>query len=139
MIWARIAIMSFMATAALAFPVLGDEPSLPAGLGGDEDVVTPADRDRTTSAADYLSELPFDLSGFWEVRVGSRIQHDSLEKQMSLAETRLQLEGEKQWDLATLKVTSDFFYDPVLDKNSIGSDWPQGQQCQDSAFFLLPT
>ena len=122
MSWARVAMALTMAIVTLVFPARADEPSLPAGLGGDEDVVAPADVEAVTGAThanDYLSELPFDLSGFWELRLGSRVQHDSLEKQMSIAETRLQLEGEKEWDLVTLKVTSDFFYDPVLDKNSI--------------------
>jgi hypothetical protein len=66
-----------------------------------------------------LSKLPFELSGFWEARLGFRTQKDPGEKDVSIGETRLQLEAERAWKKVTAKVTSDFLYDPVLDRHAI--------------------
>jgi len=64
-------------------------------------------------------ELPLDLTGFWETRFGLHTQRDHYERDASIGETRLQLELEHVGDLATLKLTTDFLYDPVLDHHDV--------------------
>ena len=88
-----------------------DEPALPPGLGEPE---TPGP-DRETAAQKPLAErLPFDLTGFWDLRGGFRVQDDDHEPTHSLGETRLQLELEKAFeDGPTLHLTADFLYDMI--------------------------
>jgi hypothetical protein len=71
-------------------------------------------------------KFPFNISGFWEVRGGLRTQPDLYEKGASIAETRLQLELEKLWERAALRLTADFLYDPVLGHHSLRLDEGQG-------------
>lgn len=92
------------------------EPVLPMGLG---DGVSVADGGEDTFSSDNWREiLPFDLTGFAEVRYGRRITHDRNESDVSIAETRLQLQAEKSMDWAKASLTADFLYDPVLDEHT---------------------
>lgn len=84
-----------------------------------------------------LSKLPFELSGFWETRLGFRMQKDPGEKDVSIGETRLQLEAERAWEKVTAKVTSDFLYDPVLDRHAIRLEEGEGFLDLREANFLL--
>ena len=99
-----------------------EEPALPEGLG---EGTAPEKVEKEGS--ERLPALPFDLNGFWEARVGSRTQHDTREKHLSLAETRLQIAVEKPWSAATLNLTGDFLYDPILDDHKVdlerGDGW----------------
>lgn len=88
----------------------GAQPSLPSGLDGDEAEKAPAE-----DVPSLRERLPFDLSGFMEVRVGTRIQPDSKQQTATLGEARLQLELEKYIGSTRLKLTNDFVYDPVAD------------------------
>ncbi len=90
-----------------------EEPLLPEGLAekptGDEDV------EKTETAL----KLPVEVTGFWEMRAGIRTQPDPHERDASLGDTRLQLKMEKQLTSATISLTGDFLYDPVVDRYSI--------------------
>lgn len=57
----------------------------------------------------------FEFNGFVETRLGVRIMKDLNQKDMSIGESRLQLETEKDMDEATLNLVFDIVYDPVLD------------------------
>jgi hypothetical protein len=128
-----------------------DEPALPAGLGGNTQPTTgepelPAGLfGSSTSEEPGLSSglgessqdsgpdveqepfrLPFEFSGFGEGRIGTRTQNDPYEKDLSLGEVRLQLEGEKGWDRASVRVRTDFLYDPVYDHQTIDLETGQG-------------
>ncbi len=115
-----------------------DGPALPAGLGGEEGGPSlpsgldeeaadkEGDRGKEGDAQSWHEALPFSLTGFWEARAGARTQTDPYEKDASLGETRLQLQAERAWDAATLRVTADFLYDPVLDRHAVDLETGQG-------------
>ena len=96
-----------------------DEPALPPGLG------KPA-TEKPKEEPKEPFRLPFDLSGFWDTRIGTRTQHDRHQKHMSMAETRLQVEIERQLELLTLKVTNDFLLDAVQDDWAIDLEKGRG-------------
>jgi len=107
---------------------LDDEPSLPAGLEESDEPALPAGlTDEPVSAEqtgertvrDRMADLPFDLTGFWEGRVGVRTQRDHYEKDMSIGESRLQVEAEKYLSETVFRITADLLYDPVFDHHSL--------------------
>ena len=109
------------------------EPSLPAGLGEETDEPTlPAgldkqeEEDKINYDRENLQEFPFDYSGFWELRLGARTQKDQNEKDLSIGETRLQLQLEKSWKEITFHLANDFIYDPVLDRHKINLNTGDG-------------
>ncbi|MCB9987864.1 MAG: hypothetical protein H6868_00865 [Rhodospirillales bacterium] len=73
-----------------------------------------------------MDDLPFELSGFWEVRAGHRLGDDPHEKEVSLGETRLQLQADKYFGPVAGRVTADLLYDPVLDRHAIDLDKGEG-------------
>ncbi len=87
----------------------GAEPALPEGLGETE----PPDGEEETEQPKPLADrLPFDLTGFFDLRGGLRLQEDPYEDDHSLGESRLQLELEKVFEEGlTLHLTADFLYD----------------------------
>jgi hypothetical protein len=91
----------------------GEEPTLPEGLGEETGRVEPK------AVEQPVSRLPFELSGFWEARLGTRTQEDRYEKDVSIGETRVQLRTERYWENITAKVTADLLYDPVLDCHTV--------------------
>jgi len=72
-------------------------------------------------------ELPFDLTGFFETRMGIKTQSDRYEPSTSIFESRLQIEIEKNITNFNFKLTTDFLYDNVLHRNKIdlenGKGW----------------
>ncbi len=58
---------------------------------------------------------PFEYNGFIESRLGTRLNDDSNQKQTSIAEARLQLETEQDFDEITVNLVVDLVYDTVLD------------------------
>ena len=56
-----------------------------------------------------------EFNGFLEARVGVRITEDVRQKDASIAEVRLQLDTEQEFNEVILSVVTDFVYDPVLD------------------------
>jgi len=97
--------------------IRAQEILLPEGLG---DLAAMSQMDEEEQS------LPFDLSGFLESRIGTRLQSDDLQKQMSLGEMRLQLDIEKALEKLTINFVSDFLYDPVLNDHSIDLEKGQG-------------
>lgn len=132
-----------------------DEPPLPFGLGEEQSMVEeestgepalpeglieePAPPEEGVTMGVPTFKLPFDLTSYWEARFGIRTQRDPYEKDMSLGETRLQLEMEKDWTMAALKLTTDFLYDPVFDHHKIHVEEGQGWlDLRETSFFLTP-
>jgi len=66
-----------------------------------------------TFVEDAEEEPLFGVSGFWEVRLGQRLENVDNQKQSSLAETRLELEKDWQWQGGTAKVTADVLHDDL--------------------------
>lgn len=95
-------------------------PSLPSGLG----VATSLGPTETETKLD--KEPWMDITGFWEVRSGYRLQNDKHEKDASIGETRLQLEMEKSWNDFIFKATTDLYYDWVSENHSVDLERGEG-------------
>ncbi len=65
----------------------------------------------TTSLA--TAESPFEINGFWEVRGGLRTDKDPNQRDVSLGETRLQLDMSHEFDWGVLRVRPDFVWNDV--------------------------
>ena len=109
---------------------LSDEPALPGGLTEEPKLpVFADDAKKAEGVPDEETEPLFgiDWTGFWEMRVGGRLQEDDHEKDFSIGETRLQLDAQKIFKGFTVKVVSDFIFDPVLNEYDIdlerGAGW----------------
>jgi hypothetical protein len=61
----------------------------------------------------FLSRLPIETHGFYEIRGGYRLQNDKYEKDMSIMENRLQLDLSSYLDWGDLKFKGDFIGDLV--------------------------
>ena len=88
-----------------------DEPQLPGGLADesfDDDFWGDDEQDE--------SREPF-FNGFWELRIGQRLQTDPNQRDASLAEARLELERDWQWGGWSFKTTTDFVYDDIEDSH----------------------
>ena len=59
-----------------------------------------------------------ELNGFIETRLGTRIDHDPNQQDTSIAELRLQLETEQDFEEVTFNLVMDLVYDSVLDIES---------------------
>ncbi|OQY06671.1 MAG: hypothetical protein B6I25_03500 [Planctomycetales bacterium 4572_13] len=96
-----------------------DSPTLPSGLGA-----LPSD----STGPDTLPgrEPWMDITGFWEVRSGYRLQNDKYQKDAFLGETQLQLELEKLWNGFTFNVTTDLYYDWVDENHSVDLETGEG-------------
>ncbi len=68
-------------------------------------------------AAAFLAGLGLEASGFLEARLGHRLGDDPRERQTSLAETRLQLELDGDYDWLQLKGKGDLLADAVTREN----------------------
>ena len=93
------------------------EPSLPAGLGTSSAAST-----EDESALTFTESLPFNLSGFFESRFGTRLGDDPTQKDTSIGEVRLQLQMDSDWDWARLSITADLLYDAVPDAHELKLD-----------------
>lgn len=73
-----------------------------------------------------LRETSF-FTGFAEARIGARTQHDPRQKDLTLGETRLQLDYEGEIRRVLLQVTTDLVYDGVANDHSLdleeGTGW----------------
>lgn len=131
-------------------PQASEEPALPPGLGPSEDQQEPAlpeglgeepanDADVGGVAPESKIHLPFDLTGFWETRLGARTQRDHYERDLSIGETRLQLKIEESSKAGTFKLTTDFLYDPVFDKHEVRLEEGRGWlDLREASFLLTP-
>jgi hypothetical protein len=101
------------------------EPELPEGL---QDVAAPTVTDHPEPEGEnsFLKRLPFDLSGFWEVRFGPYTQRAPGQRDFAVAESRLQLQFDKAFDTTAIRVTTDFIGDAVAYSNRINLETGQG-------------
>lgn len=109
------------------------EPGLPPGLGGDQEPPLPsgiapeeAPPLATETGDTEPARRPFDLSGFFDTRVGFRTQDDPHQKDVSLAEARLQLQTEKTLNDLRLNFTGDLIYDDVPEDHAIDLEKGEG-------------
>lgn len=95
---------------------IGAEPAMPAGLDGSaaDDDWDFSDEDNSQAAKSNLAGI----TGFWELRLGQRLRSAPNQRQASLAETRLELKKDWQWQQGTTaKVTADLRYDDIEDSH----------------------
>jgi len=92
-------------------PSNSSEPSLPMGLGDE-----PSVEDEEQLLED---DGPIDLrlSGYIEGRFGIRTQRDKHERDISIGETRLQLELDAFGEHWTAHLVTDVLYDPIVDRH----------------------
>jgi hypothetical protein len=64
----------------------------------------------------FLSEMPIEIHGFYEMRAGYRTRKDKYEKDMSIMENRLQLDLASYLDWADIKVKGDVYGDLVMEE-----------------------
>ena len=64
----------------------------------------------------FLSRFPIETHGFYEMRGGYRLQNDRYEKDMSIMESRLQLDLFSYFDWGDLKFKGDVYGDLVTEK-----------------------
>jgi len=90
----------------------GQEPGLPPGLspGSDEPAADQGGDEAPPSLAEKLG-----LTGFFEVRAGARTQDDPYERDVSIAEARLRLEHDHQFDRVSTRVAADLIADALFD------------------------
>jgi len=96
----------------LETPESDEEPELPEGIK-EESSQEPAQEPF------YDSRFPIKLSGFLESRFGARSQNDPFERDISLGEIRSQIEFEGQRSWVGYSLTTDFLFDPVLDRHDV--------------------
>lgn len=97
-----------------------DEPALPAGLGGEAEAAA----NEPTSMRE--PRLPFNAYGFWDVRAGMRTQDDPYQESFTLGEARLQLGADRRWRGAGVKLIGDILYDPVADEHEVDLNRGEG-------------
>jgi hypothetical protein len=64
----------------------------------------------------FLSELPIEVHGFYEMRAGYRLRKDKYEKDMSIMENRLQVDLSSYPEWGDLKAKGDVFGDLVTEQ-----------------------
>ena len=114
-----------------------EDPSLPAGLGSSADeepalpggLTAPAGESDDTVIAeedDGFGNETFKLNGFLEGRFGGRLREDAYERDLTLAETRLQLEAEFFTEKAVFHLTGDFVQDVLEDRRTFKPETGHG-------------
>ncbi len=96
-----------------------DGPLLPAGLEKPAGKEMPAGEEMPGPAG---GALPFEVSGFWEARIGARTRDDAYQRDMSMGETRLQLGLDRDWDQVSAALTADLLYDGVFADHNVHLD-----------------
>jgi len=89
-VWAAVVAL----TAAFSLPVMAQDPN----QGG---------------ISSLLSDLPIEVHGFYEIRTGYRIRKDPYQKDMSVMESRLQMDLYSYQDWGDLRVRGDVLGDLV--------------------------
>lgn len=111
--------------------VMADDPLLPPGLADEISVADTIEQ----PASDNLGEI----TGFWELRLGSRLQEDPLQDKATLAETRLQLAYDRFGQSIGLRVVADLVYDDLEDEHQpdldVGEGWLDVREL--NAFFSV--
>jgi len=87
-----------------------------------------------------LETLDIKLHGFFDSRAGARILDDNHEEELSLGESRLQLDLEKLGYSSTLKLRADLIYDKVTDDRDLNLDTGYGPvDLREANILLTPT
>lgn len=113
-------------------------PELPSGL----DILL--DSSNTTDlsndiAYDWRDGLPFELSGFWEARLGTRLQDDTNENRISISESRLHVDINSEVSIFTTALAFDAVYDPLMPE-SIDLEYGSGSfDLREASVFFSPT
>jgi len=68
-----------------------------------------AQEDEQAAETSFLDELEVEMHGFYEARAGYRLRNDKYEKDMSIMETRLQLDLSSYPEWGDIKVKGDVF------------------------------
>ncbi len=97
----------------------GGGPSLPLGLTVDGEPEAP-------DAEDIAVPRSLRISGFVEGRAGVRVYETTHERRTALAETRLQLEVDKDLPGVSLRGTADLLYDALADNQAIDLETGDG-------------
>jgi hypothetical protein len=79
----------------------------------------------------FFSRLPVETHGFFETRAGYRLLNDKYEKDMSIMESRFQLDLSSYLDWGDLKYKGDFYGDLVMEKGYYDT--------REANVFLRPT
>jgi hypothetical protein len=79
-------------------------------------VAVPATASEEEMDESFFSRFPVETHGFFEVRGGYRLQNDKYEKDMSIMETRFQLDLASYLDWGDLKFRGDVYGDLVTEK-----------------------
>lgn len=93
----------------------GGEPALPAGLGDATESESEEGRAESDGGESRTLTLPFNVYGFLDARGGVRTQDDPHHAGEPLGETRLQLGIDQRWSEFGFRLTADFLYDHVQD------------------------
>ena len=87
-----------------------------------------------------LKNLGIEAHGFFDSRAGTRIREDSYEEDLSLGESRLQLDFEKSGYTSALKLKADLVYDKVANGRDIELDTGHGPiDIREANIILTPT
>ncbi|MHC4622343.1 MAG: hypothetical protein ACYS4W_00395 [Planctomycetota bacterium] len=76
----------------------------------------PGSADEQEDKTSWFSNLPVEMHGFYEMRAGYRTQNDPYQKDMSIMESRLQLDLSSYLDWADLKFKGDVIGDLVTEE-----------------------
>lgn len=88
-----------------------NEPTLPKGLNL---------LDKGELETSFEAEPWFDgLTGFIEARLGGRIYTDNTQKDLSIGESRGQIQYEYDFEKLLLTITADFVYDSVIEESTL--------------------
>lgn len=107
-------------------------PELPAGLNNTPPKLPAGSNDNNNTEIQSKpipkekDPLPFDLTGFIETRLGTRLQSDPTQKQTSIGEARLHWETQKIWESTTGTLVTDLIYDPILNRHAIDLETGEG-------------
>ena len=79
-------------------------------------VIAIASDEEADARKSFLSDLPIETHGFYEMRGGYRLQNDKYEKDMSIMENRFQLDLFSYLDWGDFKFKGDFIGDLVTEQ-----------------------
>jgi hypothetical protein len=106
------------------------EPALPGGLEDDEPALPDFGAMPDTGGSeteDWALTQTLGLTGFWELRGGVRLRSPVAQRHSTLAETRLALSIDGEWQGFQNKLALDALYDDIADSGQVdlerGSGW----------------
>lgn len=132
-------IVGLLIAALTGSAVMAQEPSLPTGLGSPSLPSglgsAPAEQENETSLEPIVQ-----FSGFVDVRAGGRLYSADGFDDASLGEARAQVSLDWSGENATIKLTSDFLFDGVLDEHDIDLNRGEGWiDLREASVLVRPT